>query len=317
VVKHAVFAVRSLHLCNGRDVTIFIEAAFIFDSAKCLNPRSGAPIVFDIKSSVRVGCALAGALLFQSQVAAAETLRIGGTGAANEMVKSLGALFTAESGIVLELIPSLGTGGGNNAVADGVIDLCISGRPLDPKEVAKGLTVVAELRTPYGMATSHPYPNGLKSVEIAQLYRSNRPLWADGTPIRIVLRPTMESDTLVLGQMFPGMSAAIAKVRDRPDLSVAATDQDNADMAERIPGSLVGATFTQIKMEKRKLRFVAIDGIEPSVENYEKGTYPFGKSFYFVLAAKRSSVSERFLTFLRSPKAVTALREAGVLPSVE
>jgi phosphate transport system substrate-binding protein len=273
--------------------------------------------VFDIKSSVRVGCAIAGALLFQSQLAAAEPLRIGGTGAANEMVKSLGALFTAETGIALKLIPGMGSGGGNNAVADGVIDLSISGRTLDPKEIAKGLTVVAEVRTPYGMATSHPHPNGLKSAEVAQLYQSDRPLWADGTPIRIVLRPAAESDLLVLSQMFPGMSAAIAKVRDRPDLSVAATDQDNADMAEKIPGSLVGATFVQIRMEKRNLRFVAIDGVEPSLENYEKGTYPFGKSFYLVLAAGRSSGGERFLAFLRSPKAVAALREAGVLSRAE
>jgi phosphate transport system substrate-binding protein len=296
---------------------MFIEAAFILDRAKCPNSRPGPPVVFDIKSSVRLGCVLAGALLFQSQFAAAETLRVGGTGAANEMIKSLGALFTAETGIMLKVIPGMGSSGGNSAVADGAIDLSISGRRLDPKEVAKGLTAVAELRTPYGMATSHPHPNGLKSAEIAQLYRSDRPLWADGTPIRIVLRPTTEGDILVLSQLFPGMSAAIAKARERPDLSVAATDQDNADLAERIPGSLVGATFTQIRMEKRNLRFVAIDGVEPSLEHYERGTYPFGKSFYLVLAARKSSGGERFLAFVRSPKAVAALREAGVLLSAE
>jgi phosphate transport system substrate-binding protein len=246
-----------------------------------------------------------------------EILRVGGTGATNEMVKSLGALFATETGITLELIPSLGTGGGNNAVADGVIDLCISGRPLNPTEIAKGLTAVAELRTPFGMATSHPKPNGFKSAEIAQLYQSDKPIWADATPIRIILRPTNESDTWALGQMFPGMSAAIAQVRNRTDLSVAATDQDNADMAEKTPGSLIGATFTQIKMEKRNLRFVAIDGVEPSLEDYEKGTYPFGKSLYFVLAEKKSSAGERFLTFLRSPKGAAALREAGVVLSAE
>lgn len=246
-----------------------------------------------------------------------ETLRVGGTGATNEMAKSLGALFATETGITLELIPSLGTGGGNNAVADGVIDLCISGRPLNPAEIAKGLTVVAELRTPFGMVTSHPKPNGFKSAEIAQLYQSDKPIWADATPIRIILRPTNESDTWALGHMFPGMIAAIAKVRSRADLSVAATDQDNADMAEKTQGSLVGATFTQIKMEKRDLRFVAIDGMEPSLETYEKGTYPFGKSLYIVLAAKRSPAGERFLTFLRSPKGAAALREAGVLLSAE
>jgi phosphate transport system substrate-binding protein len=269
-----------------------------------------------IKSSVRVACALATMLLFHNQVVAGQSLRVGGTGATNEMVKSLGPVLLAETGIVLQLIPSLGTVGGNSAVADGIIDLCISGRPLNPAETARGLIAVAEFRTPFGLVTSHPNPNGLKSAEIAQLYRSNGPVWADGTPMRIILRPTIESDTWVLGHMFSGMEAAIAKARDRAELPVAATDQDNAEMAEEIPGSLVAATLTQITMEKRKLRLVTIDGVEPSLENYENGTYPYAKSLYFVLTAQKSPAGERFLAFLGLPKGEAALREAGVLLSV-
>jgi len=75
-------------------------------------------------------------------------MRIGGSGGINGMVKSLAPLFAAETGITLELIPSLGARGGNNAVADGVLDVSISGRPLNAAEIAKGLTAVAEFRTP-------------------------------------------------------------------------------------------------------------------------------------------------------------------------
>ena len=273
--------------------------------------------MFAIRNSARAACVIVGMLFFQSQIVAGEILRVGGTGATNEMIKSVGVPFAAETGINVEVIPGLGTGGGNKAVADGVIDLCISGRPLNAAEIAKGLVAVAELRTPFGLVTSKSKPNGFKSAEIAQIYQSDKPAWANGAPIRIILRPTNESDTSVLGQMFPGMIGAIAKVRDRADLSVAATDQDNAEMAEKTSGSLVGATFTQIKTESRNLRFVAIDGVEPSLEAYEKGTYPFGKSLYFVLAAKKSPAGERFLAFLHSPKGTAAMREAGVFLRVK
>ncbi len=271
------------------------------------------------RSSIPAACAVVGSIFF-SQIAAGtagETLRIGGTGAANEMIKRVGALFTAETGIVVQLVPSLGTSGANRALADGVIDVSISGRPLSPAETAKGLTAVAELRTPFGMATSHPNPNGFKSSEIARLYQSDHPTWADGTPLRIILRPTTESDTWLLGQLFPGMSEAIAKNRKRADLSVAATDQDNADMAEKAPGSLVGASLMQIQTERRNLRFVPIDGVAASLENYKSGAYPFGKTLYFVLGAKKSPAGERFLTFLRSPKGIAALHEAGALLKTE
>ncbi len=271
--------------------------------------------MFGIKSCLRVAYALATMLLLQNQVVAGETLRVGGTGAVNGMIKSLGALFTTETGIRVELVPSLGSSGGNSAVADGILDLSVSGRPLNQAETAKGLTAVAEFRTPFGLVTSHLNPNGFKSKEIAQIYQSDKPVWADGVPILIVLRPANDSDTWVLGHMFPGMDTGIAKARQRADLSVAANDQDNAEVAEATPGSLVGASFTQIKMEHRKLRFIAIDGVEPSLENYENGTYPFAKSFQFVLAAKKSPAGERFLAFLGSPIGVAALREVGVLPS--
>lgn len=110
---------------------------------------------------------------------------------------------------------------------------------------------------------------------------------------------------------------AMAAMRKRADLSVAATDQDNAEMVERTRGSLAGATLTQIETEKRNLRFVPIDGMTPSLENYQSGAYPLGKSLYFVLGAKKSPACERFLAFLRSPDGVTALRKAGVLPRPE
>ena len=114
--------------------------------------------------------------------------------------------------------------------------------------------------------------------------------------------------------MFPGMAAAIEVARQRPDVPIAATDQDNANMAERIPGSLTSSTLSQVKMERRNLRFVAIDGVEPSLENLESGAYPFAKPIYFVLPAKKSPLAERFIAFLGSPAARGALRATGNLP---
>jgi phosphate transport system substrate-binding protein len=270
-----------------------------------------------LSSSLRAACAIAAAIFCQSHSAAGETLRIGGTGAANGMIESLGALFTVETGVAVKLIPSLGTTGANRALADGIIDVAVSGRPLTPAETAKGLTVVAEVHTPFGLATSHPNPNGFQSSEIARLYQSDRPTWADGTPIRIILRPSTDSDTWLLGQTFPGMSAAIDKVRKRTDLSLAATDQDNADMAETTAGSLVGATLTQVHTEQRHLRFVPIDGVAASLENYQSGAYPFGKTLYLVVGAKRGPAVERFVQFMHAPAGIVALHEAGALLKTE
>jgi phosphate transport system substrate-binding protein len=157
----------------------------------------------------------------------------------------------------------------------------------------------------------------LKSAELVNIYRADRPAWPDGTPVRIVLRPTEESDNALLGHLFPGMSEAIKQARTRSDLSVAATDQDNAEMAEKTQGSLVGASLAQIVTERRNLRFVAIDGVAPSLEAYLTGAYPYAKTLYVVAPSNISREAAAFLAFIATPAGKAALREAAIVPGAE
>jgi phosphate transport system substrate-binding protein len=246
-------------------------------------------------------------------IASAETLRMGGTGAVSEMLRQIGPAFRAQTGITLEVIPSLGTGGGNAAAADGVLGISVGGRDLRQKEIERGLKVVATFRTPFGLVTPRPGPDGLRSTEIAALYGADNPSWPDGSPILIIIRPADESDSLLLAALFPGMSEAIKHLRARSDLSVAATDQDNAEMAEKTHGSLIGASLTQIMSEKRNLHFVAIDGVAPSVETYENGSYPYAKTLYFVVPATTSPEAAAFLSFTATPAGKSLLRKAGII----
>jgi len=245
--------------------------------------------------------------------AAAEGLRIGGTGAVTEVLRQLAPAFTAETGIALTVMPGLGSSGANGAVADGKLGLAVSGRDLRDKEKARGLQVIDFLRTPFGFVTSRPGPDSLASADIVRLYQSAKPVWPDGTPVLIVLRPADDSDNDALAALFPGMAETIAQLRKRRDLSVAATDQDNADMAERTKGSLVAATLTQIRAEHRNLRFVALDGVVPSLEVYLDGSYPYGKLLYLVAPATPSAEARAFADFLAGPAGRSRLRELGLV----
>lgn len=248
---------------------------------------------------------------------AAEPLRVGGTGAATEMLRYLGTPFTqATSEADFKVVPSLGSTGAILAVADGVLGAAVTGRPLKRDEAARGLTQIVLSRTPFGLATSHPSPSSLGSASVARFFAAETSVWSDGVALRPILRPRSDSDTVFLGGLLPGMAQAIEQVRTRPYVPVAATDQDNADLAERTPGSLIGTTFTQIRMEMRNLRFVAIDGVEPTLEAFERGVYPYGKEFYLVYRDPPSAAVARLIGFLRSPAGHAALRQTGNLPLV-
>lgn len=248
---------------------------------------------------------------------AAEPVRVGGTGGAFGLLQRLGDAFSARSGVKVVNVPSLGSGGGIRAVAESKIDISVSGRPLRPDEIAKGLAAVVAVRTPYFMVTSHRNPGGLKSADLALLYGKPDAVWADGTPLRIVLRPRSDSDTELMGKLFAGMAQALEAARSRTDVPTAATDQDNGDLAERVSGSLTGMTGTQLKTEGRRLRAVALDGVEPTFANYENGTYRYGKTLYFVVKGGGSPDAVRFIDFVRSAEGVKVLREAEVLPETQ
>jgi phosphate transport system substrate-binding protein len=240
-------------------------------------------------------------------------LRIGGTGAVTDVLRTLAPDFRAATGSALVVLPSLGSSGANNAVADGKLGLAVSGRDLRDKEKALGLQLVGLLRTPYGLVTSRPGPDTLASADIVGLFKSAKPVWPDGTPVLIVLRPADDSDNDILAALFPGMADAITQLRKRRDLSVAATDQDNADMAERMAGSLVGATLAQVKAEKRNLRFVALNGVVPSLDAYLDGSYPYGKLLYLVAPATPSAEAKAFADFIAGPLARSRLRDLGLV----
>lgn len=263
--------------------------------------------------NLSIGLVVAAMLSGPGSDASADELKMGGTGSAATLLERLGGICTRGSGTRIVVVPNLGSGGGIRAASDRALDVAVAGRPLKPEEAAKGLTQVASVRTPFVLITSHARPNGLKGADVADIYGSAKAVWDDGTPLRIVLRPKSDSDTAVLEQHFPGMRAALDKASRRREVATAATDQDNANLAESLPGSLTGASYTQVKIENRNVRLVALDGVEPTLENFERGVYRYGRTLHFIVPVPPSPTAERFIACVRSAVGVQALRDAGNL----
>jgi phosphate transport system substrate-binding protein len=257
---------------------------------------------------------MAGALT-ASQGAAAETWRIAGTGGAIPMAQRVATEFAAATGIELEVVPGLGSKGSIRAAVDGVVAFAISALPLTAEEAALGLSATPIARTALVFITSHPNPNSVKSSELTAIFKSGNPKWADGSPMNLILRTRLDSDSVILMKLFPGMAEAFEAARKRPELPIAPTDQDNAELAERLKGSFVQSGLSQIVTEKRNLRFVPLDGVEPTLANLDSGKYPYEKHFYLVYSAKTKDAADRLIEFLRSEKGHSILRETGCLPA--
>ena len=275
----------------------------------CRRPSS------NFNNAILAAAALLLLAIAQTSGARADTLRTGGTGSAATMLLQIGKAFTAQvPGTSIEVVPALGSTGAISAVVDGALEFAVSARPLKPEETAKGLSQTVLARTVFGLVSSYPHPGNIASTDVVGFFTNPTSSWPDGTRLRIILRPRSEFDSTLLGNAFPHMAGAIEQLRLRSEIPVAATDQDNVRMAERIPGSLVPTTLAQMQTEKPNLHFLTIDGVAPTLENFERGAYPYHKDLYLILPARMTTSLQRFIAFLRSPEGTKLLREAGSLP---
>jgi phosphate transport system substrate-binding protein len=276
--------------------------------------RSNSTIAGVLSFASLLGC-LTAAMPCQ----AGETIRIGGTGSVLAAMRILGAeLQKREPETSVEVLASLGTLGGIEALAEGAIDVGLAARGLKPEEVAKGVREAACMTTALVFAANHQGQDyGIRSAELPTLFRNPRPTWPDGTPLKLILRARSGSEYPYLTKVVPGMGAALDEAHQRRGIPVGATDQENADITLRTEGALGITSLIQMRAERLALRPLPLDGVEPSVETVADGSYPFPFRICLLLPAQPSAAGQRFVSFVASREGRETLHSLGAVEATK
>lgn len=254
-----------------------------------------------------LSCCLSGASTLEAQ-----TLKVGGTGAAAGVLQRLVVSFSAiPPHHHVEVINGLGSAGAIAAVAAGVLDLAISSREPSSMEKAQGVQSQLFFETPYIFVSSSSAPLSLSIDEVVGYYAGTKRTYPNGSAVRLVLRPRNDSNTLYVTKAVPGMSAAQDKARLRHDLPVAGTDQDNMLHLKSVEGAFSGMTLTQLVTEPNSLQRVHLDGVEGTLQTIASGAYPYKMSIYVVTGKAPNAVAKAFQAFLASSEAQAIIHTAG------
>lgn len=261
-----------------------------------------------------LGAALLLGVLISSLPAAADPVKIGGTGSALGIMKILAEAYQASSpGTQIVLVPALGSSGGIKAVAAGVLDIGLSARPLKPAERGWNLAEREIARTPLVLASMRQHA-GFTLNDLARVYDGRLSSWPDGSPLRPILRLESDSETALLRAISPELDRALTAAHARPGMHVAIVDQDSADAIERIPGALGSTTLALILSEQRRIKALPLNGVAPSVKALERGQYPYFKPLYFVVSSRPSQQARGFAAFVESGQGMRILSDNGYLP---
>ncbi len=247
--------------------------------------------------------------------AKADRLLIGGTGASTGVMKLLATAYMKkrpDQRIVV--LRSLGSRGGIKALTDMKIDLALSSRPLKEHEKKNNFKILKYAASPLVLVTRKD--NEVCSTttgELIKLYSGQSKKWKTGQPVRVIRRPIAESDIKILQSISSKMKSTLSIVMQLSHLPLAFNDQENADMIERLPGSLGAISLAQLKSENRVLKTISLNGTVANLENLKNGSYPYYKNFYFISPEQQSPALKSFLDFVFSQQGRTILIENGHL----
>ena len=244
---------------------------------------------------------------------AAEVIRVAGTSAALGTIQLLADKFSQRNpNIKIVLYPDLASEGGKKALSDGKIDLAVVSRPLKESEIESGLSQLEYARTPFVFAVSAGLKiSAITRRELADIYSGKMQTWPDGTAIRIILRPKNNPNDELVKSLSPEVEKGVLAATERPGMTVAITDEEAADWAQRVPGTIGTVSLALIVSERRPIKALALDGVQATPSNAATKAYPLYKPLFFVTGLIRSAATNSFIAFVRSPAGRTILTENG------
>jgi len=122
-----------------------------------------------------------------------------------------------------------------------------------------------------------------------------------------------DSDSDMVRSISPEVKRAKMQAEKRPGMLFAVTDQDSADNIEKIPGAFGSTTLAQMATEKRAIKALRFNGVEPSPGTLADGSYPYFKPLFIVTAPKTPAAAQEFVSFVRSATGREILARSGYL----
>jgi phosphate transport system substrate-binding protein len=249
-----------------------------------------------------------------SGVAAAE-LPVVGTGDGIDLLRALGAAYTADNpqtGIVVP--PSIGSGGGIAAVGSGKEILARVARPLSSTEQALGLVATPIFRLPAAFFVHRSAAvKELTAQQIADIYAGKIANWREvgGTDLRIkvVRREDADSTLTVLRQSMPGWKDLIITEKSK----TAVTTQEAVATVIEVAGAIGFGPFIRSLDMEANLVVVKVDGRHPTDAGYPSGVV-------VALVHKQDTVTaeaQHFIAYAKTAKARSLLTSMGGVPVTE
>ncbi|WP_276200411.1 substrate-binding domain-containing protein [Chelatococcus sp. XZ-Ab1] len=242
--------------------------------------------------------------------ATAAELRIVGTGDGIDILSAVGKLYTQRNPQTTIVVPpSIGSGGGIAAVGSGKEILGRIARPLTDAERSQGLVATPFLRLPSAFYVNRSAGvSALTGAQIRAIFSGAVENWREvggrDLRVRVVRREDADSTLQVLRASMPGWDKLVFTDKSK----TAFTTQEGIDTVREVEGAIGFGPFSNNLPDE--LAVLRVDGLFPTDDGY-----PSAVTVAIIHDPKTVTTEAlNFISFLSSPEAQDAMRQAGGVP---
>jgi phosphate transport system substrate-binding protein len=251
--------------------------------------------------------------------AAQQTVVIDGSTGTAPLIAALGKVFTAKTGIAIEIGKGLGTKARFEALADGRIDIAMASHGLDQEAVTKrGMTVHRIAMTPvvFGVHQSVKI-GGLTQAQVCAIYAGASRNWKElgGPELAIVplARPESEVDMEVVRDGI----ACFKNLKLADGIKALARAGDMAKTLADTTGGIGMTSATIIAQSGGKIVAASLNGVVADESSVSTGRYRLTRDAFLVTPGKPSPAVAAFIDFVRSAEAAAIIKANGAIPAVK
>jgi len=249
---------------------------------------------------------------------ALEIVQVTGSSTVMPIAARSAELFNNNQKDIRVTVTGGGSGHGIEAVATGKADIGMASRDVTASEIERfGDRFVEHVIAKDAVAvvvSSDIYNAGVTNLtkeEIRRIFNGEIRNWSEvGGPNRwiavIVRKPGSGTRDTFMEAIF---GTALAKENGQ-DVAVS----ENAEMMMNIVNKKNAIGYISVGYLNENVKAIAIDGVLPTEENIYNGSYPISRNLYFYTYGDPLPKTQKFISFVLSPKGQKIVEEEGYLP---
>ena len=247
-----------------------------------------------------------------------QAIKIDGSTGVAPLVAALAKAYQQKAtGVSIDIGKGLGARARLEALANGSIDVAMASHGLAVDEIIKsGMTVDEIARTPVVFAVNAGVGiEGLTEQQICAIYAGARTNWKDLGGPDLAIAPRTRPDSEVDAEVVRDGIGCLKGLRMTEAAKVMQTAGDMAAELAVAPGSIGMTTSTVVEQSGRRIRALALNGVNPEAANVLGGSYKLTREVFLVTRRAVSPALGAFLTFARSPEGAAVIKANGAIPT--